>query len=247
MGNSFYFNGRGLKSRLAGELRVRSDGRGSLRGSGSIRTRDGSFDAYGQHLTIERGIVNFQGPLDNPGLNVVALRKNLPVEAGVAVTGTVLAPQVKLVSEPNVPDAEKLSWIVLGRGQDQAGGADTGLLMAAAGAILGGQGDGISASLARGLGLDELAVVSATAGGGDSRLPGSTVAGGQSGRDANVSQQIVTVGKRLSADALVSFEQSLAGAESIVKITYYLTRRLSLIGRAGTDNSIDLFYTYSFN
>jgi translocation and assembly module TamB len=247
MGSSFYFNGRGLKSRLAGELRVRSDGRGALRGSGSIRTRGGTFDAYGQHLTIERGIVNFQGPLDNPGLNVVALRKNLPVEAGVEVTGTVLAPQVKLVSEPNVPDAEKLSWIVLGRGQDQAGGADAGLLMAAAGAILGGQGEGISAQLARGLGLDELSVVTATSGNGDSRLPTTTVAGGQSSRDASVAQQIVTVGKRLSTDAFLSFEQSLAGAESIVKITYYLTRRLSLIGRAGTDNSIDLFYTYSFN
>lgn len=246
LGDAFYFSGRGLKSRLAGELRVRGDARGALRGSGSIRTRGGSFDAYGQQLAIERGIVNFQGPLDNPGLNVVALRKNLPVEAGVAVTGTVLNPQVRLVSEPNVPDAEKLSWIVLGRGQDQAGGADAGLLMAAAGAILGGEGEGISAQLARGLGLDELSVTTAAAGASQSRLPGTTVAGSQSGRDAAVAQQILTLGKRLSANAQLSFEQSLAGAESIVKITYHLSRRLSLIGRAGTENSIDLFYTYSF-
>ena len=74
MGRSFYFRGRGLDSRLAGEVRVRKDGHGSLRASGTIATRGGSFDAYGQELSIERGIVEFQGPLDNPGLNVLALR-----------------------------------------------------------------------------------------------------------------------------------------------------------------------------
>ncbi|MCK7491226.1 MAG: translocation/assembly module TamB domain-containing protein [Comamonadaceae bacterium] len=167
------------------------------------------------------------GPLDNPGLNVVALRKNLPVEAGVSVTGTVLNPVVKLVSEPNVPDPEKLSWIVLGRGQDQAGGGDSALLLSAAGAILGGQSGGMSRQLANSLGLDQIAVTSGELGAGSSRLPTSTVAGSQkSGADASLASQIVTVGKRLSAQTYLSFEQSLGGAESIVKITHYLTRRL---------------------
>ena len=158
MGRSFYFRGRGLDSRLAGEVRVRKDGHGSLRASGSIATRGGSFDAYGQELSIERGIVNFQGPLDNPGLNVLALRKNLPVEAGVAVTGPVNNPQVRLVSEPDVPDSEKLSWIVLGRGPDQSGGADSALLLSAANSILGGQPGGVTRQLAQSLGFDEIGV-----------------------------------------------------------------------------------------
>jgi translocation and assembly module TamB len=248
LGSSFYFNGRGLDSRLGGQVRVRSDGRGPLRASGSIRTRGGTFDAYGQYLAIERGIVNFQGPLDNPGLNVVALRKNLPVEAGVSVTGTVLNPVVKLVSEPNVPDPEKLSWIVLGRGQDQAGGGDSALLLSAAGAILGGQSGGMSRQLANSLGLDQIAVTSGELGAGSSRLPTSTVAGSQkSGADANLASQIVTVGKRLSTQTYLSFEQSLGGAESIVKITHYLTRGLSIVGRAGTDNGVDIFYTFWFD
>ena len=248
LGSSFYFNGRGLDSRLGGQVRVRSDGRGPLRASGSIRTRGGTFDAYGQYLAIERGIVNFQGPLDNPGLNVVALRKNLPVEAGVSVTGTVLNPVVKLVSEPNVPDPEKLSWIVLGRGQDQAGGGDSALLLSAAGAILGGQSGGMSRQLANSLGLDQIAVTSGELGAGSSRLPTSTVAGSQkSGADANLASQIVTVGKRLSTQTYLSFEQSLGGAESVVKITHYLTRGLSIVGRAGTDNGVDIFYTFWFD
>ncbi|MEY3202423.1 MAG: hypothetical protein RIR70_1973, partial [Pseudomonadota bacterium] len=116
MGSQCYLRAQGLATRLEGLVRLRAQGSAPLQASGSIRAVDGVFDAYGQTLTIDRGLVNFQGPIDNPGLNVRALRKGLPVEAGVEVTGTAQAPKVRLVSDPNVSDAEKLSWIVLGRG-----------------------------------------------------------------------------------------------------------------------------------
>ena len=38
-------------------------------------------------------------PLDNPALDVVALRKNLAVEAGVELTGTVKVPRVRITSK----------------------------------------------------------------------------------------------------------------------------------------------------
>ena len=145
------------------------------------------------------------------------------------------------------PDSEKLSWIVLGRGQDQAGGADSALLLSAADSILGGQVGGISRQLAQGLGLDQISVSSGDISGGGSRLPGTVVAGSTlATRDANLTSQIVTLGKRISSDAYLSYEHSLAGAASVVKLTYNLTRRLSVIGRAGTDNSVDLLYSISF-
>lgn len=250
LGDSFYLRGRGLDSRLVGEVRVRADGKGPLRATGSIRTRGGTFDAYGQDLTLERGILNFQGPIDNPGLNVLALRKNLPVEAGVEITGTARNPRVRLVSEPSVPDAEKLSWIVLGRGLDQAGGGETALLMSAASAILGGQsgGEGITQRLARGLGLDEISVSQGDLTGYGTRLPATTVAGRvAASSNGALGSQIVTLGKRLSASAYLSYEQSLSGAGNVVKLTYSLSRRLSIIARAGTENAIDLLYTFAFN
>ena len=101
--------------------------------------------------------------------------------------------------------------------------------------------------MAQSLGLDQITVTSGDIDGGGSRLSGSTVAGSTSGtREAGLSSQIVSVGKRLSADAFLSYEQSLAGAASVVKLTYNLSRRLSVIGRAGTDNSVDLHYSISF-
>ena len=247
LGDSFFFEGRGLESRLTGEVRLRSDGKGPLRATGSIRTRGGTFDAYGQRLTITRGIVNFQGPLENPGLNVLALRTGLQVEAGVSVTGTVLNPKVALYSDPNVPDPEKLSWMIHGRPLD-AGGTDSALLLAAAGAILGSQTDGVSRQLTQSLGIDDFTVTSGDLTAGPTRMPASTVASGTSStRSRTVAGQIVRVGKRLSDSAYLSFEQSLVGASSVVALTYKLTRRLSLIGRAGADNAIDLLYTIAFD
>ena len=253
LGNQLYFNGRGLNTRLAGGLRLRAEPKSALRVLGSVSASSGTFDAYGQYLTIERGILNFQGPIETAGLNVLALRKGLAVEAGVEISGTVADPRVRLVSEPNVPDTEKLSWIVVGRGQDQAGSSDSALLLSAATAILGGSSDSLPRQIAQGLGFDQLTVSSGSLGGNQSSLPTTTAAGstassaGGTNSTANLSAQIVTLGKRLSANAYVSYEQSLAGASSVVKLTYNLSRRVSVVGRAGTDNSIDLSYTFSFD
>jgi len=244
-GRSFYFRGAGLESRLAGQLRIRSDDAGLPRATGSIRTVEGRFDAYGQKLGIERGIVNFQGPLDNPGLNVLAVRKdNLPVEAGVEVTGTARRPVIRLVSTPEVPDAEKLSWLVLGRSPDQQG--DSSLLLAAAQTMFGGQGGGTLGRVQRSLGIDEFGVSSGSIG-GPTRLPTSRVASASGfGSSQTVSGQIVSVGKRLSSRAILSYEQSLNTTESIVKLTVNLNRQFSLVGRAGSDSAVDLFWNRSF-
>ena len=54
------------------------------------------------------------------------------------------------------------------------------------------------------------------------------------------------MGKRLSANATLAYEQSLNKAESVVKLTVNLTRRIAVIGRAGSDNAVDILYTLTF-
>jgi translocation and assembly module TamB len=246
LGRNVHFRGAGVDSRLAGDLRIRSDDAGLPRATGSISTVDGRFDAYGQKLAIERGIVNFQGPIDNPGLNLLAVRQNLAVEAGVEVTGTAQRPQIRLVSTPNVPDAEKLSWLVLGHSPEQQGGGESALLLAAAQTIFGGQDGGALRQLQRGLGIDEFGVSSGQVGGSTS-LPTSRVASSTGfGGSQSVNGQIVSVGKRLSANALLSYEQSLNTTESLVKLTVNLNRQFSVVARAGSDSALDFFWNYSF-
>ena len=179
-------------------------------------------------------------------LNILAVRENLPVEAGVEVTGTAQRPSIRLVSTPDVPDTEKLSWLVLGHAPEQQGSADGGVLFAAARTILGGQDGGVLRQLQRGLGIDEFGVSTGEIGGYGNQ-PTSRVASssGFSGSQT-VSGQIVSVGKRLSSNALLSYEQSLNTSDSIVKLTAHLSRRFTVVGQAGSDSALDFFWNYSF-
>ena len=253
LGDALYVKALGLDTRLAGDLRLSSGAGRPLAATGTITTVGGVFEGYGQKLDIERGIVTFNGPVSNPGLNVVALRKGLAVEAGVGITGTARRPLVRLVSEPNVPDPEKLGWIVLGRPPDQGSGGEMGLLLPAAQALLGGPGGGMSAGLAKALGFDDISFGSTV----DSRRrvqTSSVATGSVTGTASSASTstidslpgQVITIGKRLSSQAMLSFEQSIAGTSSIVKLSYQLTRRLALIGRAGSENALDLVFSISF-
>ncbi|WEN41115.1 Translocation and assembly module subunit TamB [Thauera sp. GDN1] len=247
LGDALYLSAMGLETRLAGELRLRLLPGRPLSAVGSVSTVGGSYRGYGQNLVIERGVVNFQGALDAPGLNIVALRKGLEVEAGVAVTGSAKRPQIRLVSEPNVPDPAKLSWIVLGRAPDAGSGADLGLLLPAAAGLLGGPGGGMTEELSRSLGFDSFSFgqgeLNSTSRAASSRVlgSGSTVAGGPT-----VSTQVLSLGKRLGPDLFLSFEQSLGGAATLVKLTYQISRRMSVIARGGTDTALDVHYGFSF-
>ena len=234
LGKHFYIRASGLQGRLAGRLHLSSNQRQKFYASGAISTDKAIFEAYGQKLTVQRGIVNFNGPLDDPGLNVLAVREGLPVEAGVEVLGTVRRPKIRLVSTPTVSDSEKLSWIVAGRSLE-SGGVDASLLLAAAGSILGGQpgSSGITDKLSQALGVDEISVRQSDTG----KTDGDTL-----------DNQIGVVGKRLSSRAYLSYEQGLGNtAISVTKLTYSLTPKIKIVTQAGTDSALDVFYTLQFD
>jgi translocation and assembly module TamB len=246
LGERFYLEGAGLNARLAGQVQV--TGRpGQLRAIGSVRAVDGVYNGYGQRLQIDRGIVTFQGPIDNPALNVLAVRTGLPVEVGVAIGGTAQRPVVRLHSDPSMSDAEKLNWLVLGRPPGASDGQDRALLSAAASALFAGQGDSASANLMRSLGIDQVTIHP----GQDSTslLPRQTVAGKlrSTGTSSTAVTDFVAIGKRINDDLSLSFEQALSGAEYFVALNYRLTNRLSLIARAGSTNALDLVYSFAFD
>ena len=227
LGDKFLVDGRGLDARLEGVLRLFADRSGLLRGRGNVRVAAGHYSAYAQRLTIERGVLSFNGLLDNPALDILALRKDRPVQAGVAVTGTALAPVVRLVSIPEVPDADKLAWLVLGKGIDDSSREEIDLLGAAAAALL-ARGESVStqARIAQYLGVDEVRL---TGGGG-------------------LETAMVTVGKRLSKRLYVSYDQALTNAAYVFTARYALSPRWSVQTQSGSRNTaLDLFYTINFD
>jgi translocation and assembly module TamB len=236
-----FFQGRGLDTRLGGEIRVFGEAGSTLRASGRIHTVGGTYEGYGQKLDIERGVLAFDGPLDNPRLDVLALRKGLPVEAGVEILGTTTRPRVRLVSRPDVPEPEKLSWLVLGRGASDASPGDMSVLVAAAQALLGGNNPG--SDLGKKLGLDEVKIGRADTSSVLGVLPQSTVAG-RTGTAA--AADVVSVGKRLNRNFQLTYEQGLADAEGALKITWRISRQFQVLARAGFLPGVDAVYRWTF-
>lgn len=234
LGPNFSVRGRGLSTRLAGQLVLTSSSatKGQPRLNGTVSTVRGTYLAYGQRLDIEEGELRFTGPYDNPALNVLALRSNLTQRVGVQINGTALAPVVRLYAEPDLPEAEKLAWLVLGR-SPTGGGAETALLQQAALALMGSRSNGTSASLAQRVGLDELSV----GGGSNAGQADSTGAAGAT----------LTVGKRLSKDFYVAYETGLAGAVGTLQVFYDLSRRFSLRASTGSQSAVDLVFTHRYD
>ena len=160
-----------------------------------------------------------------------------------------VAPQVRLVSEPDVPDTEKLTWLVLGRGSDQLAGGDASLLMSAASAIFGGDGSrNVPKDIVQGLGFDEFSIGSAS-GALSSHVPGQTVAGATSTSTSttNTTDQVVSVGKHLMPGLVLAVERGLGDGSGAVKLSWQLTRRITVVGRTGSESAVDINYTFSFN
>jgi translocation and assembly module TamB len=217
----------GLDARLSGELHLSAIGAEDLNADGRIAVAEGLYAAYGTRLDITRGNLLFNGPLDRPTLDIVALRTIGKVKAGVQVSGTPQQPVVKLTSEPAMSDSDRLAYIVLGRASARnAGEAD--LLMAAGGLLL-SQGESVVLRdrLKRQLGLD---VLGFEAGGGEDDVTGS----------------MLTIGKYLSPSLYVSIGQSLFTNTQEFRLRYSLGKRWELQSTTGEESGVDLFYKIEF-
>ena len=231
LGEDLRVRGQGLDTRLAGTLQLSAQGPIGTppQLTGTLRTEGGRFHAYSQNLDIARGAITFTGAVDNPGLDIVALRPIFTADqrVGVQVAGSALLPRVRLYSDPALPDNQALAWLLLGHAAP-ATGAESAMLQSAALALLGGrEGRGLAARF----GLDEL----------------SFSRGSDSGDNGAVGGASVTLGKRLSDRLYAAYQHSLAGTSGALLIFYELSRRWSLRAQAGENAALDLIYRLSFD
>ncbi|XHS80434.1 translocation/assembly module TamB domain-containing protein [Burkholderiaceae bacterium UC74_6] len=227
LGDQLKLRGRGLETRLAGQLELTQQA-GPPRLKGTVRTIGGTYAAYGQKLEVERGEVIFNGAYDNPRLDILAVRPDTDTRVGVLVTGTALAPRIQLYSEPDMSDGDKLSWLLLGRGPEELGRADTALLQRAALALLAGEGEGDTSKLIKRLGLDDISVR-------QSELTGS---------EGEARETIVHIGRQLSRNWYVAYERSLNATTGSWQLIYRIARRFTLRMQTGEDNALDLIWQW---
>jgi translocation and assembly module TamB len=232
LGQNFSVKGHGLTTRLEGKVLLTTTPDYVPRLTGELHTVNGTYKAYGQELDIEDGVLHFTGPYDNPALNVLAIRPNLQQRVGVQIGGNVLLPVVRLYSDPDLPEVEKLTWLVVGRSA-ASGGAQTAMLQQAGMALLGGSGPGISGGLAQTLGLDEISM--------------NGLVNSEDSAANTTTGATVTLGKRISRNFYVAYERSLAGAFSTFYVFYDLSRRFTLRGQTGEQSAVDLILTMRYD
>ncbi|HRF45840.1 MAG TPA: translocation/assembly module TamB domain-containing protein, partial [Candidatus Competibacteraceae bacterium] len=164
-------------------------------------------------------------PLDNPGLDLRVARQTQsasdPITAGAQIRGTLKKPQMTLFSEPKMPDADVLSYLVLGR-SPQSGGSESALLFKAASAM--GLGSGaLTKSLGDAFGLDSLQLGS---GSGDRK------------------DTSLMLGKYLSPDLYVGYGVGLLNAVNTFNVKYRISKRLMFESNSSAVGAgADLIYT----
>jgi translocation and assembly module TamB len=223
LGDQVSLSGFGLSARLQGQLDVEDSPGRATRVEGEIRIEDGRYKAYGQDLIVERGVLVFQGPADNPGLDIRAVRR-IPahdVTAGLAIGGTLQDPRSRVFSTPAMEDSEAMPFLLTGRPLSGASQSDANM-PATAITIFGlEQGGMLTQQIGQAVGLDEFTVDA----------------------EGDLDQSALMMGKYLSTRLYVRYSMGLFERASSLLLRYTLSRSLSLETQtSGEAQSIDLIY-----
>ncbi|MEJ2299228.1 MAG: translocation/assembly module TamB domain-containing protein, partial [Woeseiaceae bacterium] len=219
LGDEVEFSGFGLTSGITGSIRLRGGNDRPFTGQGRVSLTDGEYKAYGQKLAIERGELIFNGPLDNPLLDIRAVRTVRDVVAGIQLSGTPTRLRSELFSEPPLRDSEVLSYLLTGRPLGESTSADDGEALNRAAFALGLSGAGLITSEIRAeLGLETLTIE----GTGDASK--------------------LVAGKRLNDRLLVEYGYGLIDKLGTLLLRYELNERVVLESRTGTVNTFDIVY-----
>jgi translocation and assembly module TamB len=146
---------------------------------------------------------------------------------GVAVGGTALSPRVRLYSEPDMADTDKLSWLVLGRAPEGLGRADTALLQHAAMALLSGEGESTTDKVVHALGLDDFQV--------------------RQQNEGDVRNTVVSLGKQVSRRWYVGYERGVNSTIGSWQLIYRIAQRFTLRAQSGEDNALDVIWTWRWD
>ncbi|MFJ4441124.1 translocation/assembly module TamB domain-containing protein [Pseudomonas sp. NPDC089422] len=213
------FSGFGLTANLLGHVHIGDN----MDTRGELSLADGRYRAYGQRLTIRRARLLFAGPIDQPYLDIEAIRKVDDVIAGIRLSGSAEQPTTSVFSEPAMSQEQALSYLVLGRPLGTTGEDNNMLAEAALGLGLAGSA-GITGSLASGLGIDDFQLD--TEGSGNST---SVVASGN-----------------LTEKLSLRYGVGVFEPANTIALRYKLSKKVYLEAASGLASSLDIFYKRDF-
>jgi len=224
LGDRVRISAFGLDSLLRGELVLRQRENRPLTAEGRISLVEGVFEAYGQKLTIERGELTFTGPLDDPIVDVRAIRQidtvDSKVTAGLYLTGRAQNLTATVFSEPAMAEADALSYLVVGRPLNQATEAESGDLTGAAVALGIKQASRLVDQIGQSVGLDQLSL---TGDGGESTA--------------------LVAGKQVNRRLYARYAYGVFSRLGMLLLRYRMSERITLEASAGETQAIDVLYS----
>ena len=223
LGGKTHIVGMGLDGRVTGLLTVSERPGRATTGQGQLAV-DGTYRAYGQNLQIQRGQLLFAStPIDNPGLNIRAVRKLNPnatidegQEVGLLVSGTAQRPILTVFSNPVMEQSDALSYLITGKPLSEVKGSEGSMVSAAAQALGSAGGDLLAKRIGSKLGVDDIGVSSNEALGGSSAF---------------------TVGKYLSPRLYLSYGVGLFEPGEVITLRYRFGKRWNFEAQQATDFS----------
>ncbi|WP_372237851.1 translocation/assembly module TamB domain-containing protein [Pseudomonas sp. LP_7_YM] len=213
------FSGFGLTANLAGHVHIGDN----LDTRGELNLNDGRYRAYGQRLTIRKARLLFAGPVDQPYLDIEAIRQTDDVIAGIRLGGSAEQPTTTVFSEPAMSQEQALSYLVLGRPLS-TNGEDNNMLAQAALALGLAGGSSTAGKLASGLGIKDFDLD--TSGTGDKT---SVVASGK-------------ITDKLS----LRYGVGVFEPANTLTLRYLLSKKVYLEVAGGVASSLDIFYKRDF-
>ncbi|MGH7725013.1 MAG: translocation/assembly module TamB domain-containing protein [Candidatus Eiseniibacteriota bacterium] len=118
LGDDVQFKGYGIKAAPEGSLLITQEPNKPALGRGELSLKSGTYTGYGRDLTIERGrLIYAGGPVDDPQVEIRAKREieDEDVLVGFEVTGTLKQSQMSVFSDPEMTQADALSYLMFNR------------------------------------------------------------------------------------------------------------------------------------
>lgn len=226
IGDDFKLSAFGLSGSLEGKLNVAQRDRGPLV-NGEVNIVDGSYSSFGQDLLIDEGKILMNGPVDQPYIVITAIRNpdntEDDVTAGIRVTGPADEPIVEIFSEPAMPQANALSYLLRGQDIDGESGGNAitttliGLSLARSGKVVGEIGEAF--------GVQDLQLD--TAGTGDDSQ--------------------VTVSGYILPGLQVKYGVGIFDSVGEFTVRYRLMKDLYIEVVSGLDSAVDVLYQFEFD
>ncbi len=241
LGDKITYKGHGISTKVNGKLQISQQPGQPPNAKGKLFFKNGKYKAYGKTFDIDYGQILFTGgPIYDPILDIRAQRKIQPqstlaslhstptILAGITFTGNLKTPKIGFYSNPSMPDADVISYLIIGKPQNKMNEAQAEILFEAVSQlahVVGGQRKDVNFNLAERLKLDQIGFSKK-----ENAIP-------TPGSHNPLEDTVFVLGKQLSDRLYLNYSVGILDSASQFGMRYSLGKHVMVEAAAGTQGS----------